>query len=439
MEELVSKLYGEYGRYINKFRAFPFILDGAKLVERRLLYSLYEVGRKNYIKSATVVGHCVGRYHPHGDGSAYSSLVTIVNNGLAIGQGNWGLNVGVDDNPAAAMRYTEVKSSKEILDMAFEYIKDVPYDIIEFGEEPTFLPTQFPLCLLGKNSYCQGMGFGFRTMIPTYKKKDLVKRLKWIIKGKKGKPPTIKPISNCDFLDDNAEFEKLLTTGNARINYKGRYTKDGAKSVIVESIPPSKSFRVILKKFSKEITQDKSLGWQDESKSSTRVRFTILKPRMLKIKDLCKKLDGVLTGSITFSCNVCNTKGKVVQLSIDDMLYNVYTVYCKVIKSVLQKQIKATEESIDEMKLVAKIKPILSSQLKKNPDDIDTVIKEISNQLKQKEERIKKIFDKFTVSRLFKIKIDIGTLKGIKQDLEGKLENLDEFVWNQKYLGKKEA
>jgi len=382
--------------------------------------------------------NCIGYYHPHGDESAYSSLVTIVNNGLAVGQGNWGLNVGVDDNPPAAMRYTEVKSSKDVLDMAFEYIKDVPYDTIEFGEEPLFLPTKLPICLIGQKSYCKGIGFGYGTLIPIYKESDLLKRLHWLLTGKKGKAPIILPITDCDYQSTSSDFEQLLTAGNARINYKGKYKKEGTKSIIIESIPPSKSFHVILKKFSKEIIQDKSLGWQDESKTSTKVRFTILKPRMLKMASLIKKLESVLEGSLTFDCNVCNTAGKVVRLSIDDMLLNVYKIYRQVVEKVLKGKIKDTQDSVDEMILVGKIKPILSIQLKKNPDDVDKVIEEIAIILKETPDHIKQIFDKFTIRRIFKVKTDISTLTKTKKDFQNKLENLDTYIWNQKYLGKPE-
>ena len=130
MDKLLPNLYAEYGKYINKYRAFPSILDGTKMVERRLLYSLYEVARERLVKSAKVVGHCIGHYHPHGDTSAYQSLVGIVQNGFAVGQGNWGADIGVEALPAAAQRYTEVRFSKEMLELAFEYIKSVPYAVV---------------------------------------------------------------------------------------------------------------------------------------------------------------------------------------------------------------------------------------------------------------------------------------------------------------------
>jgi DNA gyrase subunit A len=181
MKEQISELYAEYGKYINKFRAFPLIHDGLKIVERRLLYSLYEVAKEKKVKSATVVGHCIGHYHPHGDTSAYGTLAGLVNGGLAIGQGNWGNSFGIEPCGPAAMRYTECKSSKLVLDMMFEniqYIKKVP---LEMDDEPLFLPTKLPVCLINTDAYCQGIGFGSRTIIPSYSIPDLVKRLQWLL------------------------------------------------------------------------------------------------------------------------------------------------------------------------------------------------------------------------------------------------------------------
>jgi len=433
MKQLVSELYGDYGRYINQYRAFPSILDGAKLVERRLLYSLYEVARERNVKSAKVVGHCIAHYHPHGDTSAYDSLVGLVKNGFAIGQGNWGVNVGVDPSPPAAQRYTEVRASKDILDMYFEFIKYVPYEEVEMDSEPLFLPAKLPLCLLPVTTYCQGMGFGYRTLVPSYRSDDLVKRLRWLLDGKKDKEPVIRPITDCKFLSDDTEFKQLLTTGEAKIEFQGKFKSVDPKTILVESTPPSRSFAVILKKFEKEIQVDKSLGWQDESKTTTRVKFKIIKPRSLKIAKLTKKLKTALSGSVTFQCHVCNTKGKVVLLSVDDMLLNVYKVYRQVVQACLKEQITNLQKSIDELNLIAKLKPLLSIELKSNPDDVDLVIKNIAASLNVTQISIKELFDKYTVGRIFKVKTETDKHQQSKKDLEANLKNLEPYIWKEKY------
>ena len=83
-----EELYSNYGRYINKWRAFPLYEDGLKLIERRVLYSEYLVARKKFTKSAEVVGFCIGKLSPHGDTSTYQTLVQLCNCGLSDYNGN---------------------------------------------------------------------------------------------------------------------------------------------------------------------------------------------------------------------------------------------------------------------------------------------------------------------------------------------------------------
>lgn len=431
MKNQLEPLYKEYGLYINKFRAFPMVLDGCKIVERRLLYSLYEKAKDHFCKSAEVVGHCIGNYHPHGDISAYGSLVALVQGGLATGQGNWGINVGIDDCPAAAQRYTEVRSSKEILDMAFEYIKYIKQEALELKDEPLFLPTKLPLCLLNKN-YCQGIGFGSRTVIPSYDIKDLVKRLKWLLKYEKTEP-IIKPLTDCTLLSDQEELKKILTTGIGKLEYRGIVQIDKVnKCVIVKSVPPSRSLRKILEIFQKEIEIDKSIGFTDESTTETKVRFTITK-RTYNIDNFIKKLNNNLIGSVTFECNMCDIEGNVVLVPIDQMLLNCYTNYKKVVDNVLRSDIQQLNEKINELELIKKIKVVLPKHLKEYPDDADKVIELVSVDTGISLEIVKMLFDKYTLTKILKNKADTDQLKAEKDIIQGNLNNLEKYVWDNKY------
>jgi len=431
LKEQISALYSEYGRYINKFRAFPLVYDGLKIVERRLLYSLFERAKDKFVKSAEVVGWCIGQYHPHGDQSAYGSLISLVNGNMAVGQGNWGTNVGISSCDAAAMRYTEVRSAKSILDMAFEFIKYVRMEELELHAEPIFLPTKLPLCLVNKN-YCQGIGFGSRTVIPSYSIPDLVKRLKWLL-GYEKKEPVIRPITDCLYLSTDKDFKELLTTGKAKIDYRGISEIDYAsKSVIVKSIPPSKNFASILGKLEKDIEINKTIGFIDESTNKTKVRFTSLK-RSLTLENLAKKINQNLTGSITFECNMCNLDGDVVLVSIDEMLLNVYKNYERIVKAVLKSDIKKLEEQIEELSLIALIKVHLPKWLKSNPDEPDIVISGLHEDTKISVDKIKELFDKYTLSRILKIKTDTAELTTEKTVLEQNLSNLAQYVWNEKF------
>ncbi|MDX1699651.1 MAG: DNA gyrase subunit A, partial [Melioribacteraceae bacterium] len=90
MRKIIPVFYSEYGRYISRFRAIPLYVDALKPVERRLLLSLHEVAKNKLVKSAKVIGHVIGSYHPHGDQSAYGTLVDMVRRGLVLGEGNFG-------------------------------------------------------------------------------------------------------------------------------------------------------------------------------------------------------------------------------------------------------------------------------------------------------------------------------------------------------------
>lgn len=431
MKEQIGTLYSNYGRYINKYRSFPLVHDGLKIVERRLLYSLYEKAKDHFVKSAEVVGHCIGQYHPHGDASAYGSLVALVNGGMAKGQGNWGCSSGIVPCEAAANRYTEVRAAKEILDMAFEYIKYIPMEALEIYSEPVYIPTKLPLCLVNRN-YCQGIGFGHRTYIPSYKTSDLVKRLNWLL-TKEGKEPIIKPITDCLYISKDKDFQELLTTGKGKIEYRGVSELDYSnKSVIVKAIPPNKSFQRILGALENDIQIQKSIGFIDESTKTTKVRFTALK-RGMTIEQLAKKINVHLVGSITFDCNMCDTEGNVVTVSIDQMLLNVYNSYKAIVSKVLLDTIAKLQSDIDELNMIAKIKLVLPKWLKQHPDDSDLLIAGINTDTHIPIETIDKLFDKYTIKRILKIRTDIQELEQKKIGNQNNFNNLDSYVWTDKY------
>jgi len=435
LKEQVPKLYAEYGRYINGFRAFPLIHDGLKIVERRLLFSLFQQAKDHYTKSAKVIGFCIGNYHPHGDVSAYMSLVSMVQGGLADGQGNWGSKIGVTECDAAAQRYTEVRSSKEILRIAFEYIKYVDFEELELDSEPVSLASKLPICLINKNN-CQGIGFGSRTVIPSYAKTDLIKRLKWLL-GYRSTEPLIKPLSDCTELSKDAEFRELLTTGRTKLEYRGIIEVDGPKSIIVKSLPPSKSFAKLMKQMEKDISIDKSIGWTDESAgiTGTRVRFTILRQRGYRIEKLEKKLKKLLTGPITYECNMCNKEGKVVLVSIDQMLLNVYQHYKQTVERYMNTSISELQAKIDELELIKKIKVVLPNHLQATPDDPDAIIQGCSTDTDISVETVKQLFDKYNISRLLRVQTNILSVIDEKQGFEQKLANLETFIWDEKYAG----
>ncbi|NDI34460.1 DNA gyrase subunit A [Chengkuizengella sediminis] len=173
LEEVVGDRFGRYSKYIIQDRAIPDVRDGLKPVQRRILYAMYEAGNhsdKPYRKSAKTVGDVMGNYHPHGDSSIYDGMVRMAQSWkmghvLIDGHGNWG---SMDDDPPAAMRYTEARLSS----IAIELLRDIEKDTVLFKDnfdntmkEPVVLPSRFPNLLVNGVS---GISSGFATEIPPH-------------------------------------------------------------------------------------------------------------------------------------------------------------------------------------------------------------------------------------------------------------------------------
>ncbi len=179
LEHEMKFSYIDYAMSVIVARALPDVRDGLKPVHRRILYAMQEAGmtsNKPYKKSARIVGEVLGKYHPHGDSSVYDAIVRMAQDfslryQLADGHGNFG---SVDGDPAAAMRYTEVRMSKiaELMlqDIDKETVDFVPnYD--ESLTEPSVLPAKFPQLLVNGTS---GIAVGMATNIPPHNLSEVV-------------------------------------------------------------------------------------------------------------------------------------------------------------------------------------------------------------------------------------------------------------------------
>ena len=425
-----EKLYSDYGKYINKWRAFPLYEDGLKLVERRILYSEYLVARKKFTKSAEVVGYCIGKLHPHGDQSTYQTLVQLCNCGLSNFNGNFGTSIGLHDEPAAAMRYTEVKMSEDVVNMAFQYLDFVPFEELELPtREPIFLATKLPICLLRGKDYSIGIGFGFKLHMPSYKKEDLVKRLHWLL-TKQGTEPVIRPVTDCSFEKDDEPFRELLTKGKAKILYKGKAKLDKVnKSVIVNSISPSRRWSGILNKLRDQIQVQKSIGYIDEScGDKTEVVFKAIK-RGQDMEKLYKTIQKNISGEVSFLCNVCDIEGNVKTVSIDELLLRCYKNYKDASIKMLEFKINNFQQIIDELKLVEKIKKVLPTWLKECPDDFEGLLDGVFRDTSISKDVLTKLFEKYTIPRFLKCKTDTTETLEKMNILKNYLSSIDDFVW----------
>ena len=424
MDKLVPLFYKRYGISVNSNRMFPSINDGLKPVERRVLLSVFKVARDKFSKSSKIDGYCIGNYHPHG--SAYGTIVQLANQGFLDKQGNFGSNVGVDPSPPAAMRYTECKLNKLTYDLAFKLIDYVDFVDSEVpdNKEPVALPTMLPFCLVG-NYETVGIGFGYRTTIPVFEVKDLVRRLKALVSNKNRKP-LIKPKLNFEILSSDRELEKLLETGVATIKVRGRYKinkKD--KSVEVYSWP-SQTFTSILNKLSSYLNSGK-VGFTDLSSKSTKIVFKLLVKKEAEkiLSNFVKDLDSALTGNINYVLNIVGDNDNIITCSVDDFLLYVYQRYKSISVKSIDAKINKFKEQIDDLLVIQKIKPIIKKKLN---NETTNVIEEIAKESKVNLDKVRNVISKYSIHKLLYVKTDINELNDKIKKLESDKNNIDKIL-----------
>ena len=179
LEKTMRDCYIDYAMSVIVARALPDVRDGLKPVQRRILYSMGELGvtpDKPYRKSARIVGDTMGKYHPHGDTSIYDAMARMAQDFnmrymLVDGHGNFG---SVDGDEQAAMRYTEARLSK----VAMEMLADINKNTVDFGpnfdeslKEPLILPSRFPNLLVNGSN---GIAVGMATNIPPHNMGEVI-------------------------------------------------------------------------------------------------------------------------------------------------------------------------------------------------------------------------------------------------------------------------
>src|SRR6187455_304032 len=173
LEQEMRSSYLDYAMSVIVGRALPDVRDGLKPVHRRVLWGMHDAGmqpNRPYKKSASIVGEVMGKYHPHGDQAIYDTLVRMaqpfsLRYPLVDGQGNFG---SLDDDPPAAMRYTECRLTR----LATEMLRDIDMDTVDFGpnydesrKEPLAMPSRFPNLLVNGSS---GIAVGMATNMPPH-------------------------------------------------------------------------------------------------------------------------------------------------------------------------------------------------------------------------------------------------------------------------------
>jgi DNA gyrase subunit A len=252
LEEEMRTAYLDYAMSVIVGRALPDVRDGLKPVHRRVLYAMNELGlspNRSYSKCALIVGEVMGKYHPHGDSAIYDTLVRMaqefsMRNELVDGQGNFG---SVDDDPAAAMRYTEARLAR----IATEMLRDLDMDTVDFvpnydgsKREPLVLPSRFPNLLVNGSS---GIAVGMATNIPPHNLREVIDAtVAYIDDPDIEVEGLMRHIKGPDFptggiILGRAGIKDAYETGRGRVRVQARAhvepLKQGKEAIVVTELP----------------------------------------------------------------------------------------------------------------------------------------------------------------------------------------------------------
>ncbi len=252
LEDEMKTAYLDYAMSVIVGRALPDVRDGLKPVHRRVLYAMNELGLgpgRSYSKCALIVGEVMGKYHPHGDSAIYDTLVRMaqefsMRNELVDGQGNFG---SIDDDPAAAMRYTEAKLAR----IATEMLRDLDMDTVDFvpnydgkKQEPVVLPARFPNLLVNGSS---GIAVGMATNIPPHNLREVIgATIAYIDDPSIEVEGLMKHITGPDFptggvILGRAGIRDAYETGRGRVRVQARAhiepLKQGKEAIVVTELP----------------------------------------------------------------------------------------------------------------------------------------------------------------------------------------------------------
>lgn len=283
LEDVIGDRFGRYSKYIIQERALPDVRDGLKPVQRRILFAMYSSGNtfeKNFRKSAKTVGDVIGQYHPHGDSSVYDAMVRLsqdwkLRHVLIEMHGN---NGSIDNDPPAAMRYTEAKLSQ----LSEELLRDINKETVAFIPnyddttlEPMVLPSRFPNLLVNGST---GISSGYATDIPPHNLAEVIQAtLKYIDNPDITVNQLMKHIKGPDFptggiIQGIDGIKKAYETGKGKIVVRSRVDEEelrsGRKQLIITEIPYEMNKSSLVKRID-ELRADKKVDGIVEVRDET--------------------------------------------------------------------------------------------------------------------------------------------------------------------------
>lgn len=288
-----ERAYLDYAISVVKGRALPEVADGQKPVQRRILFSMSEMGLRSDakpVKSARVVGDVLGKFHPHGDQSAYDALVRLAQSfslryPLIDGQGNFGSR---DGDGAAAMRYTEARLTKIATHLL---LSEIDEGTVEFApnydgsfQEPKLLPARLPFVLLNGAS---GIAVGMATEIPSHNLREVAAAAVALMKSPNMSTADLLAIvQGPDFpgggqiISSASEIAQIYEGGRGSLKVRARWSVEelarGQWQIVVNELPPATSTQRVLQEI-EELTNPKiKLGKKSLTPDQSNVKASIL-------------------------------------------------------------------------------------------------------------------------------------------------------------------
>ena len=340
MEDVMHNSMIPYAEHVILERALPRVEDGLKPVQRRILYTMMELGTtpdKPHRKCARIVGDCLGKYHPHGDSSVYDALVRMaqpfsMRGPMVDGHGNFG---SIDGDSAAAMRYTEARMAP----LAMQMLRDIEKDTVPFRlnfddtlKEPDMLPARFPNLLVNGAS---GIAVGLATNIPPHNLGESIRAA--IAQMERPDIPLeelMEILPGPDFptggvLVESDEIRQGYTTGRSKLQLRARiHSEEGASGrtlLVVTEIPYGVNKAAMLEKIQRLVDEKKSAlsGVYEIRDESDRegMRAVIELKRDADPQKILAYLYKYSDLQVTFGVNmVAIADGKPVQMGLKAML-----------------------------------------------------------------------------------------------------------------------
>lgn len=451
LEDVIGDRFGRYSKYIIQDRAIPDVRDGLKPVQRRILFAMYSEGNtfdKNFRKSAKTVGNVIGNYHPHGDTSVYDAMVRMsqdwkLRHVLVEMHGN---NGSIDNDPPAAMRYTEAKLSK----LASVLLRNINQDTVDWVQnfddtamEPMVLPANYPNLLVNGST---GISAGYATDIPPHNLNEVIEATLMIIDNPNTTTDEIMSVMpGPDFptggiIQGREGIKQAYETGKGKAIVRGKVDietlRGGREEIVITEIPFEVNKSSLVKRID-ELRADKKIEGILEVRDETDrngLRIAVELKKDANAEGILNYLYKNTDLQVAYNFNM---------VAISDRRPSLLGV-----KDMLQSYIKHQQEVIlrrSQFELSqAKKRMHIVEGLMKALSILDEVIETIRNSKNKSDakENLKAKFD-FTEAQaeaivmlqLYRLtNTDIVQLQNEHDDLKATLEKLEKIINDKKYL-----